>query len=341
MEDNLNNKYKQKIDEAWNKLPQESRNAINRVNWKLIILGLKKYTEDQLDNLEIETELLLCGITKPEDYPIELADRLHLSKEDTLSLIREMNQLVFQKIQKELQKIIEKKGGGKDANSNVSKPEKPIVFDPRFTSLEKGIQEAIALSGWREKLYEIAKKYKLQIDQMSSLEEITVKMISNIIPPNKYEEELKSKINLQAGELLSLIKDINENILGNIHEIFKKNLEKPEPEIEEVPIPPYKTKEIEGSVLNQIKVSKEIDDIKSNNYREPVPEIEKKEEIKHDFYKESGIEILKEKLDQVKIIPQNQSDYSIIKSLNDQKGEEKIINPTPETVTHDQYREEI
>ena len=87
MEDNFDDKYKQKVDEAWNTLPQESRDAINRVNWKLIILGLKKYNEDQLDDLEIETELLLCGITKPEDYPIELEDRLHLSKEDTVALV--------------------------------------------------------------------------------------------------------------------------------------------------------------------------------------------------------------------------------------------------------------
>ena len=64
-----------KIEKARAELSEESRQAIDAINWKNVIVGLraeKGYSFTQLEDLELETELLLCGLLNPEDYPKEL-----------------------------------------------------------------------------------------------------------------------------------------------------------------------------------------------------------------------------------------------------------------------------
>ena len=114
-----------KIDKAKLQLPEETRDAIANVDWKAAILGMrakKGYTFEQLDDLEIETELLLCGLLDPKNYPKELEQRMKISKEAASQLVNEMNDLVFKKIREELIKKTEKK----DVSSDVA-PELPPV----------------------------------------------------------------------------------------------------------------------------------------------------------------------------------------------------------------------
>lgn len=102
-----------KIDKARASLPKESIQAIDAVNWKAVILSMraeKGYSYEQLEDLEIETELLLCGILNPEDYPKELEKRMKLPKAEVNVLINEMNEKVFKRIQEELVKNM---GGNK------------------------------------------------------------------------------------------------------------------------------------------------------------------------------------------------------------------------------------
>ena len=97
-----------KIEKAKMLLPEKSRKAIDAIDWKTIILGMgSKYNSDQLENLETETELLLSGLTEPQDFPHELETRMHLSREDVGRLIEELDRLIFKKIQKELERRLE------------------------------------------------------------------------------------------------------------------------------------------------------------------------------------------------------------------------------------------
>lgn len=229
----------QKIDGARAMLSKESREAIDSIDWKLIILGMKKYSADQLDYLEIETELLLCGITNPENYPIELEHRMLLTKEEASLLVGEMDKLIFSKIKNELEKRL----NGESVSINVKINEAPLVFDPRFLAMPKGLQEAIARSNWKETIYKIGGEHKLNIEQMGFLEEITVKLISNTIQSDNYEKELSSKINISKEEMTSLVNDVNQRVLSKIQEYLKKYQEKKEVTIEytsnKIPLPPY------------------------------------------------------------------------------------------------------
>ncbi|MEI8174507.1 MAG: hypothetical protein WCG28_00990 [bacterium] len=101
-----------KIEKAKRELPLETINAISAVDWKMAILELrtkKGYTFEQIGDLELETELLLCGLTNIEKYQQELENRLKISKVAANELVNEMNNLVFKKIREELVKIIERK----------------------------------------------------------------------------------------------------------------------------------------------------------------------------------------------------------------------------------------
>ncbi|MFA5936837.1 MAG: hypothetical protein WC822_03090 [Candidatus Paceibacterota bacterium] len=101
-----------KIDNAKAELSEESRNAIDAIDWKNVIIGMREergYSFTQLETLEMETELLLCGLIEPENYPKELETRMGLPRAQVDELVNEMNDKVFKKIREELVKNIERK----------------------------------------------------------------------------------------------------------------------------------------------------------------------------------------------------------------------------------------
>ena len=283
--DNTTDLLQIKIAEARAGLSKESRAAIDDVDWKFIILGMnKRYNSEQLENLETETELLLCGISSPEEYQQELEKRMMLSKEDVISLLNDMDRLIFKKIQEKLEDRISGKGKlpslNKPSVSNQffadKSTNKILVLDPRFISMPKGIQEAIAKSNWKERLYEISKKYKINIEQMGILEETTTKVILNEIHPDKYEGELASGITISREDISSLVKDVNESILKRIKEIMENQSESSNQEgNDKIPLPPYakietKIEETPKQVESTIEKPEVV--IKPIETTEPAPE---------------------------------------------------------------------
>ncbi len=127
-----------KIDKAREELPEESRQAIDAIDWKNIIINMrveKGYSFTQIEDLEIETELLLCGLLSPEQYPKELEKRMGLPKAQVDVLVNEMNEKIFSKIRQELIKIIDKK----ETSENKQTAEEPIEdLSMPETTLENG-----------------------------------------------------------------------------------------------------------------------------------------------------------------------------------------------------------
>jgi hypothetical protein len=101
-----------KIENAKKQLSDDTLNAIAAVAWQAKIIKMREtrgYTFEQLGDLELETELLLCGLVNPKDYPGELEKRMGISKASANELVEEMNKLVFSKIKEELVKSTERK----------------------------------------------------------------------------------------------------------------------------------------------------------------------------------------------------------------------------------------
>ena len=101
-----------KIENAKKQLPEETLAAIAAVPWQAEIIKMREtrgYSFEQLGDLELETELLLCGLLSPKDYPRELQNRMRISAAAANDLVEEMNKLVFSKIKEALIENTEKK----------------------------------------------------------------------------------------------------------------------------------------------------------------------------------------------------------------------------------------
>jgi len=352
-----------KIGEARKKLPEKSREAIDFVKWKMIILEmLGKYSPAQLEELETETELLLCGITPTEDYPHELETRMHLTKDEVNSLLEDMDKLVFKKIQKELERKM-------DEEEEIPYPDKKTTLDPRFSGMSKEIQQAIADSNYQVALYTIGSKYNIKVEQLGLLEETTIKLILGEIHPEQYEKELASKLTVSKENLSNLIKDVNDNILVKIREgekvitndqlpITNKKKNNLVTNDEGIPLPPYKviandklpiTNIKEGIFSNkqdkddiplppykiitndQLPITKEADTSKSiENTKDNQPGVEKLN---------TPLNIMEEKLKGAMASDHTVSDYSLpkVNTISDvRKDGLNISGKRP-----DPYREEI
>ncbi len=131
-----------KIEKAKAALPEETLNAISAVDWRSVILGMrasKGYSFEQLGDLEIETELLLCGLLPPAEYPKELERRMGISKTAANDLVNEMNTLVFKKIKEELIKNSERKKifAKKESVQSASKAPETKTEAPAETIIQK------------------------------------------------------------------------------------------------------------------------------------------------------------------------------------------------------------
>jgi len=352
------------IAKAREELSQESRNSIDSVNWRQIILGMNnKFSTEQLETLETETELLLCGLVETEDYPLELETRMKISKSEVSNLINELDLQIFKKIQEELVKRISE-------NEKVIQNDKPLVFDPTFAGVPKNTQEGIARSDWKENLYKIGQKYNLSIDKMGLLEETTASVFKGVLARSQYENEIRNKVNPPEDKIKDLISEINEVVFQNIKDSMK--IDRPTKNNMSVPLPPYKN-EIRNEELiiknekNDISIDKTGVDTETNKdtITIDIPKLEIKNDLVRtteevDIYREHGIEIMDdaEKIPEVKKAEKPQiniisekmfkntasptivTDYSIPK-INTQTQSFNRVQGGSSVNPHDPYHEQI
>lgn len=136
-----------KIEKAKSQLSDDTLNAINSVDWKAAILKLREtkgYSFEQLGDLELETELVLCGLLSVADYPKEVRTRLKLGEAQTNELVNEMNEQVFSRIKEELIRRTERKKIFAQKNTPViaETPVKtPVAQTPAPAPLQKTEEE--------------------------------------------------------------------------------------------------------------------------------------------------------------------------------------------------------
>jgi hypothetical protein len=309
------------IAKARENLSQKSRNAIDAVSWKLIILEINKgFSEEQIEQLTTETELLLCGLVSTEEFPKELETRMKISRSDVSLLLAEMDKLIFKKMQEELEKRLTEKD-----IIEITYKSKPLTNDPNLVDTPKDVQTAVSFSNWKEKLYNISKKYALSVEKMGELEDITVKTLKGEILASKYESEVKNRINVPEGREKEMVAEINEEIFKVIKGTLVENSSKKEDKIPEIPVPPYMNKKVDGVPLPPSSYKRA---------EEPKLEVKKVENIvnEDDLYKKHGIEIISD-------IPISGGD-KIFTPINKDEG----TIPSPVSISAQEkveYREEI
>lgn len=120
------NELKEQIAIARATLTPETREAIDSVDWKSMVVAMresKKFSFSQIETLGTETEKVLVGLIGGEAYKRELRNKMELQEGDLNKLIAEMNERVFKKIKENL---VLKLGANRNTTS-VKALEVPMV----------------------------------------------------------------------------------------------------------------------------------------------------------------------------------------------------------------------
>jgi len=260
----------EQINDAFSNLSSEEAEAMFQVDIdaKINEIGNNYNLNTEATSiLSLYTTLSIIGLIKKEEFSQIIKNEFLNISEKATQITLDVDKDIFE----EIKKIIQKK---KERRDIIEQNQKEVI-DHRFDQIPENTQSAIEKSNWRETLYDIAKKYKLNIEQMGVLEDATVGVISNTIHPDSYEKELSSKILIPKEDLIGLVNDVNDKLLKKIREIMKnQESTKKEVENDDIPLPPYK----KITITNNLEANKEDEDIEV-----PIPPKENTLEIQREM----------------------------------------------------------
>lgn len=107
----MTEKLKQIIKEELVKLPKELQDAINALDWGTISeeIGKKHLLEEsKINDLQVETGLVLVGLTYGDLYTLNIENHVGTTKNETEKITEEVNQKIFMPIYYSLTESIKK-----------------------------------------------------------------------------------------------------------------------------------------------------------------------------------------------------------------------------------------
>ena len=113
-------KLKQTIKEEIAQLPTEMQEAINAFNWVKVAeeIGNKnQLTEEEIEDFQLETLLVLIGAVDPEFYAVNIENHVNTTKNQAQNLAKESFQKIFTPISKTIEENIKKNLKNKNPNA--------------------------------------------------------------------------------------------------------------------------------------------------------------------------------------------------------------------------------
>lgn len=344
----MNNTDLQKqISEHFSELPSAMQGVFSDMSWMDQVEDIgKKYnlSEEQIQSLLIDTSMIMLGVVHIDEYKTNLVQELKINEEQAKSIENDVNSILFNKIKPYLPELYNKKA----ENVATNKYGGLKNIDERFKSLPLGVQEAITKSDYKNNLYLISNKYRLNIPDMSALDEITTKVMLGIVNSSDFKTELSK--NIQNKENIDMIVgEVDELVFKNIRTLMASNTKNVEvKEKIEIPIPPYKKPSIPAppykkstpQVPNNLPIlefeKKETSDGMKNSGVEIIPEEnkmgkidEEKVTIKEDnIMVKSGISLVEEKRNppESHIIPSKETQKSVLYGIENPLNTKSILN---------------
>ncbi len=121
----MTDKLKQIIKEETEKLPKENQEAISALDWVKIVEEIgKKYSleENQINDLETETLLVLVGINDPQFFAVNVENQVETIKDYAKKISEEITKKIFIPVNEALVEKIKKsdkvKKAGAEQNLN-------------------------------------------------------------------------------------------------------------------------------------------------------------------------------------------------------------------------------
>lgn len=133
--DNQNDEVQKELQTRFALLPEELQKVITSSDYQMKLFDLaKKYkmTYEKLGTLELETTLVLLGMTHPRDFPVEMKNILKLPETDFNNLMTEIQVQVFDPIKKALQAVYPE-----DEDRDETAPVPPKVDTTQKSVMEK------------------------------------------------------------------------------------------------------------------------------------------------------------------------------------------------------------
>src|SRR3989344_3872085 len=94
----MTEKLQQTIKEEVAKLPKDAQDAINAFDWIKVTEEIgKKYllTDEETNNFQVETLLVLVGLTDPQFYPVSIENQVGTTKDDAQKMSDEATEKIF------------------------------------------------------------------------------------------------------------------------------------------------------------------------------------------------------------------------------------------------------
>jgi len=116
----MTEKLKNTIKEEVLKLPKEAQEAISSLDWGNIAEEIgKKYLldENEINDLQVETLLVLVGITNAEFYAINIENQINTSKDTATKIASEVFKKIFTPINDNIVKYIKKSDKVENGNT--------------------------------------------------------------------------------------------------------------------------------------------------------------------------------------------------------------------------------
>lgn len=223
----------QKIALYYSKLPPNMQELFSSMAWlETIKIISEKYSlsDEQASNLGSNTTLVLLGIIHPDEYQEILKKEINISSEKLDQMLFEINNSVIKNVRGDLVKsyggnladLIEESAEKDEIEGEESLIENNIdveeKLDERFSRLPKEILKVVSDSNYQATVYNISKKYNLNVSQMGVFEKAVTNLIIGSISPERLEDYLNDHLDISKEKLKGMVGDVNEEIFKKIRE---------------------------------------------------------------------------------------------------------------------------
>ena len=165
---------RQEMNSRFALLPEQLQNVITGQDYQQKLFGIAKahkMTYDELSTIELETTMVLLGMTRPEEYRDELQLELKKNDDEMDALVKDVNEQVFGPLRSALERIYSTK---KEPEDYIQKPEDiPLSGAPAFSKLDTAAASVPPVAA-QPVAFDAAKSATLSSAEKSTLEKTGV-----------------------------------------------------------------------------------------------------------------------------------------------------------------------
>src|SRR3989338_6130993 len=113
----MKNFTEEQIAKMYDNLPEDLKDAIFGLEMNEIVerIGREKQLNiEQIGDLANETGMVMLGVTHPNEFIGNLAERLEVDKEKARAIAQEINEQIFKKVRDSIRKIHNMREGAKE-----------------------------------------------------------------------------------------------------------------------------------------------------------------------------------------------------------------------------------